>query len=344
MSDVVIAGAGIAGSALAISLARQGRQIVLLDRARFPREKACGEGLMPAGVDALERLGVPIRGEPFYGIRYHHGGRVATGEFPQHRHGLGVRRWFLDAALLEAARSEPNVDVITEALVEAPLFEHDHVCGVRADGIEYRAPLVIAADGANSILRHNLGWDTSRSSRRHALRRHYRVPHRQQPFVDAYLFPDQETYVTPLPDNQVMVATLGDSPREVPAEWFIHEAIDAPIGASPLVVRATQRVAPGIALLGDAAGNCDPITGGGMAQALLSSELLAAHLRNEFPPSLETLRAFDRDREAMLASYRRLTAGVLALSQHPALFGPALRFLQRTPRVFSYLVGVAGGV
>jgi flavin-dependent dehydrogenase len=116
------------------------------------------------------------------------------------------------------------------------------------------------------------------------------------------------------------------------------------MGASPLVVRASQRVAPGCVLLGDAAGNSDPITGGGMAQALLSAELLAAHLRVSFPPTLETLEAFDRAREAMLVKYRMLTAGVLAVSRWHVLTGPALTFLQHSPRVFSALCGVAGGV
>jgi len=56
MKDVLIAGAGIAGSALAIHLARRGYSVVLVERSRFPREKPCGEGVMPAGVAALERL------------------------------------------------------------------------------------------------------------------------------------------------------------------------------------------------------------------------------------------------------------------------------------------------
>src|SRR5713101_4431980 len=74
MKDLLIAGAGIAGSALAIHLARRGHSVVLLERSRFPREKPCGEGLMPAGVAALERLGIDTAGlgAEFYGIRYHY--------------------------------------------------------------------------------------------------------------------------------------------------------------------------------------------------------------------------------------------------------------------------------
>jgi flavin-dependent dehydrogenase len=344
MSDVVIVGAGIAGSSLAIALARQGRQVVLLDRSSFPREKACGEGMMPAGVAALDRLGVPIRGEPFYGIRYHHQGRVAQGEFPHGRFGLGVRRWHLDATLLEHARAERNVCVVTEALVDSPLFANDRVCGVRVGEREYRAPLVIAADGVNSVMRHKLGWNGYRSSRRYGVRQHFRLPQPHEPWVDVHLSATQETYVSPLPDKQVLVGALGDMNPRIPAEWSRFEALDAPMGGAPLTVRVSQRVGPGCVLLGDAAGNCDPITGGGMSQALLSAELLASFLRDSFPPTLETLLAFDRAREMMLLKYRALTAGVLALAKTPILMGPALTVMQRTPRMFSALIGIAGGV
>jgi 2-polyprenyl-6-methoxyphenol hydroxylase-like FAD-dependent oxidoreductase len=88
-------------------------------------------------------------------------------------------------------------------------------------------------------------------------------------------------------------------------------------------------------LLGDAAGNCDPITGGGITQALLSAQLLCTHI--------DSLQEFDRAREAMLASYRRLTAGVLALADHPSLLRPALSVLHHTPWLFSRLLAAAGG-
>src|SRR6059058_463096 len=84
MTDVLIAGAGIAGSALAIMLGRAGLTVELFERGSFPREKPCGEGLMPAGVAVLERLGIAdaVGGAPFYGVRYYAAGLVAEGRFP----------------------------------------------------------------------------------------------------------------------------------------------------------------------------------------------------------------------------------------------------------------------
>lgn len=330
MTEVLICGAGIAGSALAIALARQGRDVLLLDRASFPREKACGEGLMPAGVAALDRLGVQVKGAPFRGVRYHYEDRVVQGEFPGGGHGLGIRRLHLDAALFDAARA--CICTLTNMPVEAPLMDGGRVVGVLAGGQEFRARLTVGADGANSVLRHKLGWDASKPSRRYGLRRHYRSSTSE--WVDVFLSGDQETYITPLPDSEVLVASLGESPAFVSK----LKPIDEPLGAAPLTVRARRRVAPGCVLLGDAAGNCDPITGSGMSQALLSAELLARYIQRG-----ESLEAFDRAREAMLANYRRLTAGVLALRNRPALIKPALTTLHHAPWLFSRLLGVAGG-
>ena len=81
MTDVIVVGGGIAGSALAIALGRRGMQVELYERGSFPREKPCGEGLMPAGVAALERLGLrdAVGGAPFVGVRYFAGRQVKRG-------------------------------------------------------------------------------------------------------------------------------------------------------------------------------------------------------------------------------------------------------------------------
>jgi menaquinone-9 beta-reductase len=341
--DVIIAGAGPAGSSLAIHLARQGRTVLLLDRSSFPREKACGEGVMPAGVAALGRLGIAVDGAPFYGVRYHHGDRMATGRFPGNGQGMGVRRSRLDAALLDVARAERNVEVRTNTPVDALLHRGNTVIGIRADEQEFHAPLIVAADGANSNLRHKLGWDASRPSRRFGLRRHYRANAAAEPWVDVHLTPECETYVTRLPDRELLVATLGNSRCPLPPQFRDLDPIDEPLGASPLAVRASRRFDRGIVLMGDAAGSCDPITGGGISQALLSSELLAQHLATEFPPSLETLAKFDAARERMLLGYRGLTWGVLALAARPRLFAPVVSVLKHSPTLFSRLLAVAGG-
>ncbi len=127
MVDVLIAGGGIAGSALAILLGRRGLTVELFERARFPREKPCGEGLMPAGVAVLQRLGLAeaVGGAPFYGVRYHLGDRTAEGRFPEIAGvpvaGRAQRRKRLDYALFQAAAVTPGVTAHTGTLVEALL-------------------------------------------------------------------------------------------------------------------------------------------------------------------------------------------------------------------------------
>jgi flavin-dependent dehydrogenase len=96
-------------------------------------------------------------------------------------------------------------------------------------------------------------------------------------------------------------------------------------------------------LLGDAAGFSDPITGGGMTQALLSAELLAQHIARRTPAAEDWLTEFDREREKLLRDYRRLTALMLWLAERPVLLGLALETMHRLPRLFSHLLGVAGG-
>lgn len=82
--DVLIVGAGIAGSVLATLLGRNGFSVELFEQGCFPKEKPCGERLMPCGVAALERMGLAgaTGGSPFYGVRYHLRNLTVEGRFP----------------------------------------------------------------------------------------------------------------------------------------------------------------------------------------------------------------------------------------------------------------------
>lgn len=365
VTDVLIVGGGVAGSSLALHLGRLGLEVELLERGTYPREKACGEGLMPAGVAALGRLGVEVEGARFRGVRYHLGALEAAGAFPRAAgtpaYGLGIRRRVLDEALFRAAsrfvRAECGVRV------EGVVMDRGRVAGVKAGGAERRARLVVAADGVHSPVRNALNLSAPVRRKRTGVRAHFRLapgaPAAE--WVDIHLEGGREIYVTPLPRNEVLVAMLagaeGDFPaprsgfagavrsnRAIAALLEGAEQISEAVGMTPLAGRAARRVLPGLALLGDAAGFIDPVTGGGMSQALLSAELLAAHLARKFPPGIEELEAFDRARERLLADYRILTAMVLRMAGREIPSRIALRALRALPGLFSYLVGVSGGV
>jgi flavin-dependent dehydrogenase len=370
MADILIAGGGIAGSALAIMLGRAGLAVELFERGHFPREKPCGEGLMPVGVGVLERLGIAdaVSGAPFYGVRYYAGNLVAQGRFPTVAAtpavGRGQRRHHLDHVLFATAATTSGVTAYERTPVEAPLWEHGRVIGLIVAGQQRRAPLVVAADGARSQLRRQLGLDGSPPRRwRVGLRTHYRLAagQTQPPWVEVFLGSGYELYITPLPAGEILVAGLAERASLVGGaeaclrRWIAEQPVlrerlrgaercSAILGMSPLSSRARSGVAPGIVLLGDAAGALDPITGGGMAQALLTAELLARYLRQHGECGDGWLRAFDRARSALLRDVRLLTQAVLALAAHPQLARRALRLLNATPEFFSYLLAVATGL
>ena len=369
MADVLISGGGIAGSTLAILLGRQGLAVELFERRTFPKDKACGEGLMPAGVGVLQRLGLAeaVGGAPFHGVRYHFGNQSAEGRFPRTAGlpatGRGQRRLHLDAVLFETAAATPNVAAHTGAQVEAPLIENGRVIGLLVDGQPCRAPLVVAADGVHSPLRHQAGLHVSQRRHRYGACAHFRLApgHVPSPWVDVFACRGYELYVTPLPGSEVLVAGLADAgaAREPIEETFLRWRASAPelasrlegaeqtseiLCSSPLAARARAGVAPGIALLGDAAGFLDPITGGGMTQALVSAELLAQYAVRGVEQFPAWMWSFERDRQAFLRDYRWLTRMVLWLADHPRLAERALSLLRSSPLLFSHLVGVSGGV
>lgn len=373
MVDVAIAGGGIAGSALAILLGRSGFSVELFERGEFPKEKACGEGIMPGGVAVLQRLGLgeAVGGTPFHGVRYHFGGLVAEGRFP-HVNGFPAtgytqRRRHLDRVLFEAAAATPGVSAYMGAPVSAPLFEGGRAAGLIVDGQPRRASLVVAADGSNSPIRRALALDAPARRKRFGMRAHFRLaPGQSQPaWVDVFVGEGHELYVTPLPEREFGVAALADvQPRGESVErTFVGWAMAQPglaarlegaqqvselIGASPLERRARAGFASGVVLLGDAAGSTDPITGGGMAQALMTAELLAGyisqHLHARSNGDGAWLAAFDRERCAVLRNYRMVTRMTLWLAEHRRLTQGAILSLRLAPAMFSYLLGICGGV
>jgi flavin-dependent dehydrogenase len=362
-TDVLIAGGGVAGSTLAILLGRAGLRVGLFERDAFPREKACGEGIMPAGVAVLDRLGLTatVGGVPLSGVRYHFRGTTATGPFPSAT-GLAQRRAVFDRVLFEAAAATPGVTARTRAVVQCPIIDRGRVSGLMVNGTERRAPLTVAADGARSPLRRALGLDRTAPHRRVGMRAHFQLAAGTEiaPWVDILLGEDHELYVTALPRGELLVAALANARAfDAPAEalfdrwcqgqpWLADRLRGARRvtrlrGVSSLSVRARRGVAPGMVLLGDAAGLLDPITGGGMTHALECAELLARHAPRAIDEGDAWLAEFERRRGALLFDYALLTRGLLWLARHPVGIGPLLSVLKAWPGVLSHLVGVAGG-
>ncbi len=271
-ADVTIVGGGPAGSSLAIALGRAGARVVVYEKTTFPRLKACGEGLLPHGVAALERLvGLPDAPR-VRGLRFRAGSESVDVDFPAGT-GLVVRRDRLDTWLFEQAAATPGVDVRP---------------GTAYDGD--RGPLLVAADGARSQF-HRLLPGVPDRPRRVGLSTHIRGIAGLEDRVEVFFHDHGEVYVAPAGGGETLVAGLFDY-RHFRCDGLRHlletlpalrERIDrveqttpllasAPLGLRvPRIVDADQRVM----LVGDAAGCPDPITGDGMALALSSTELAA---------------------------------------------------------------------
>jgi 2-polyprenyl-6-methoxyphenol hydroxylase-like FAD-dependent oxidoreductase len=323
---------------------------------------------MPAGVDVLERLGIAPRlaGAQFRGIRYHLGAKCFSGEFPRipalPSAGLGIRRRVLDDVLFREAAATPGVEARTSATVESPLLEHGRVTGLLVNGRPHRAALVVAADGVHSRLRQQLGLSVRPRRKRVGLRAHFRLSSRAETheWVDVYLGRGHEVYVTPLPRGELLVAVLADAENiegaaldyyrrcvvaqpELASRLAGSEPINELLAVSPLAGRSRRGSVPGLLFLGDAYGFLDPLTGGGMTQALTTAELLAEFV---------ALRGcgdawhagFERQRRATLRDFERLTALMLWLSSHTRAARLALSGLAAAPSLFSHLIGVSGGV
>ncbi|HMB51849.1 MAG TPA: NAD(P)/FAD-dependent oxidoreductase [Thermoanaerobaculia bacterium] len=363
MIDLAVVGGGPAGLATAVLARRAGLTVTVVDRRPEPPiDKACGEGLMPDGVEALARLGIAagdLRGAPFAGIRYVDGGTVAEGRFPAHP-GLGVRRTRLHALLAErAASAGAELRWGTEVTALERLDETTGTSGntagagdfevVTADG-RLAARWVVGADGLLSRTRSWAGLDGRPPRRRRfGVRRHYRVPPAEVPgCVEVWWGDGCEAYVTPVAGDEIGVAVLwwdgavenaGFDPllARLPrlAERLDgREVRSRDRGAGPLRQRVRRAVAGNLALVGDAAGYVDAITGEGLSLAFQQAAVLIEAL------AAGDLARYETARRRLARLPDAMTRLLLFVERRPALRRRTVRALAADPALFSRLLAL----
>lgn len=357
--DLLIVGGGPAGLAAAIGARLAGLSATVVDRARPPIDKACGEGLMPDGVAALRRLGVEpasLGGWPFRGIRYldeaagaEAAGAEAAGTFPAGA-GLGLRRTRLHAALVHRAE-EVGVD-LRWGVAARGLREEGGRFAVDTDDGPLAGGVVVAADGLRSRLRRWAGLDGRPARRRRfGVRRHFHL----RPWgdeVEVWWADDCEAYVTPAGAEEVGVAILW-SPGEregtggrggfdallarfprLAARLAGAPAASRDRGAGPFHQRARAVRRGNLLLVGDAGGYLDAVTGEGLAlafhQAAALVEAVAAGDLGRYPAACRRLRRLPDATTALL----------LAVERRPRLRHRMVRALAAEPALFSRLLGV----
>jgi flavin-dependent dehydrogenase len=315
--DVAIAGAGLAGGALALLLAKGGARVALLDAARFPRDKLCGEYLSPEGSGSLDRLGL---GDAVEGSGYRPArrvrlttprGRVLEADVagPDGRPGIALGRAVLDNLLIRAALAA-GARLFEDARVGGPIVEGGRVAGLAArhptqGPIEVRARWTVAADGRRSGLVRRSGIVRAREwlrPRLFGLKRHVAVddPDADEPagtvglhlvpggYVGACRVEGALTNVCALLPESALRRSRGDLDRTAGAAFAANPALRRlwasarPAGDWKAVagvrVEATSPRLGGIVYVGDAMGTVDPLGGQGMTMALFGAELLAPFL------------------------------------------------------------------
>lgn len=305
--DVVIAGAGPAGSLAALVLARAGARVCLVDRAAFPRDKLCGDTMNPGAVGILERFGLarvlesdglPIDGMVVTGPR----GVQVRGRYLRHKsapRAWALRRRDLDAALVAAA-VKAGAQLEERVTVRGPIVDvdrgHARVRGLLVRGSDGRslalpAAVTIAADGRRSAVATTLGLSHAIASpRRWVVGGYFGGVDGLSSYGEMHVRGNHYIGVAPVPDGLANVCLVSAvRSRFARPDALLRDAVTADpqlgrrfgqatlvggvVSIGPMGVDASAAGIPGLLLAGDAAGFIDPITGDGLRFALRGGEL-----------------------------------------------------------------------
>ena len=381
--DVLVVGAGPAGSATATLLARAGHSVLLVDRATFPRDKACSEYMSPEAVRILARLGVlesleragafPLEGMALTGPRggRAHGKFALAGHTPFRPCGLSISRRILDHQLLGAARAA-GARVLEKHCVEDLLYDAGWVAGAvlrnpAGQRHSVRARLTVGADGLRSVVARLLGRRVHGPSRRMAFVAHVAGVADMGPSAELHFRDDAYIGLNPIGHDQTNVALLVPSGRASEAgagvEQFFSDTLrEFPevgervaagtvvrriLATGPFAVRSSRIVAPGALLVGDAADFFDPATGDGIYCALrgaeLAAEVAAPALSRPGPVGVDLLARYRILRRRAFFTKRVLDRALDYALRFPRLFDRGISGIGRHEEMAHNVIGLAGG-
>jgi menaquinone-9 beta-reductase len=336
-ADVVVVGAGPAGSAAAYYLASAGLDVLMLEKATFPREKVCGDGLTPRAVKALTAMGVPLAESDGWlrnrGLRIIGGGGRIELDWPELTsypgYGLVRARADFDQTLARHAQ-KAGARLIEGTAVTDPLLDDrtGRITGVTTkDGRQFRGRLIVAADGNSSRLSVAMGLH-KRDDRPLgvAVRTYYTSPRHDDDYLEAWLDLWDGSSLLP---GYGWIFGMGDGTSNVgvgllntssgfgeidyrqllrrwlaamPAEWgFTEDNRTQPIrgAALPMAFNRTPHYTRGLLLVGDSGGMVNPFNGEGIGYALESGEIAARVITQAIA------RTTAASRERVLQTYPR---------------------------------------
>jgi flavin-dependent dehydrogenase len=377
--DVLVVGAGPAGSVAALVLARAGVNVTLLDRAEFPRDKLCGDSINPGAMTLLRRHGlaenvevssVPIRGMLVTGP----GNAEVNGRYAEGIVGRSLRRRELDALLLSAAiqagaRFEANVRVSAASTVGDGESVTVNGVVVRTDTgsiVERQARVVIAADGRRSGLAFGLGLAKHPlRPRRWALGAYFEGVTGLAERGEMHIRRGRYIGVAPLAGGLANVCVVVP---EISARSFMHApdvALEAAIVADarlrgrfetarrmtdvqvlgPLAVEVSRAGVSGLLLAGDAAGFIDPMTGDGLRIAIRGAELAAEAALGQLDGRIAQSHLWlEGKRQTEFGRKLRTNRLLRSLVAHPFALSTAALGARIVPSAIEQLVSYAGDV
>lgn len=343
-TDVFVIGGGPAGLAAAIAAREKGFEVILADGAEPPIDKPCGEGLMPDALAALRELGIVLSaadGQALRGIRFCDSETSLSANFPG-ACGIGLRRTVLHEKMIQRA-----LQAGVRLLWKTP------VTGIFSDAVllgreKFSARWIVGADGIHSRVRQWIGFRAhSRREYRYAFRRHYRVA----PWSDCaevHWGSGAQAYVTPVDAEEVCVvlisrrsdlrfASLQSEFPKLAKRIRFAGAANTERGAITVAHHLGRVYHNNVALLGDASGSVDAITGEGLCLSFRQALALADALPTG------NLRHYQRAHRRLARRPFAMGRLLLLLDKAPVLRLRALRSLSAHPELFARLLAVHVG-
>jgi len=340
MVDVFVIGGGPAGLAVAIAARQKGMSVVVADGAAPPIDKTCGEGMTPETLAALGSLGVrlnPCEGFHFKGIRFVQPGLNVFANFPAGQ-GIGLARPLLHEKLI--ARAE---ECGVRLLWRTPVMAIEPQA-VFARGRKILTRWIVGADGLASRVRRWGSLEPACSSTlRFANRRHYRVTPWSD-FVEIHWGQRVQAYITPIARDEVSVVFIGERSKDAEFESAFESLPDLRerLRGAELTGRERGAVTSSrclknvqrhnVALLGDASGSVDAITGEGLRLAFRQAFALTDAIESG------TLQSYEHEHRELQKRPLLMARLMVLLGRHAMLRGRVLRSFSRKPELFAKLL------